>query len=111
MKKNIDMKEKLHNIILFRPFDETNDLDKKESLNSPFRVFLIISVLVLGSCGFIGAILYPNSNTTLALIALAVSLKAIQVIIEWHLGLKAMAKNSLFLVIVMTIFIMILRNL
>lgn len=96
------MKIDISRIFVLRLFDTSSDLENLESLNSPFRLFLIITFLVLCFCSFLSIIFFPAEITGLSFLALATSIKAIQVLIEWHLLLKALAKNNLIIVLMMT---------
>lgn len=104
------VKSKIHEILLLRPFDESKDKENPEAVYSPFRVYTLIGVIVLALIGFGWAVVEPKSDSSFVFIALAVSLKAIQVLIEWHLGLKAVAKNGLVLVMILTVAFVIFRS-
>ena len=44
------------------------------------------------------------------ILGIALSLKAIEVLINWHLGLKNIAKNGLILIILLTFVFVYLKN-
>ncbi|MEX5289076.1 hypothetical protein, partial [Acinetobacter towneri] len=55
-------------------------------------------------------IIEPSNDSALMILGIALSLKAIEVLINWHLGLKNIAKNGLILIILLTFVFVYLKN-
>ncbi len=103
---------KLHKILTLSPFDESMDKMNTQAVMNPYRLFTVIAGLVLTLSGIVWFLISPSTNasTGFALYAMGASLKAVEVLIEWHLGLKAMAKNSLVLILFITFVIVMIRG-
>lgn len=106
------MSNLLINFLKFSPFDESMDRKNTQALLNSYRVFTVIVGLFFIFCGVFILIVSPNNHTStgFSLYAMGASLKAIEVLIDWHLGLKAMAKNSLVLVLFITLLIVLIKG-
>lgn len=104
------MNKKIHNILMFKPFDELEDSINASYVNSTIRGMVILLTLIISIYAFIWSIIDTQTNMPFILFAIGMLGKCVQVIIEWHLGLKAMAKNGLFFVIVFTIVFILIKN-
>lgn len=104
------MNTKIHNILIFKPFDESEDEINASYINSTIRGLVILLTLIISIYAFIWSMIDTQTNMPFVLFALGMLGKCVQVIIEWHLGLKAMAKNGLFFVIVFSFFFVLIKN-
>lgn len=106
------MSNLLINFLKFSPFDESIDRKNTQALLNSYRVFVVITGLVLILFGISILIISPqnHASTGFKLYAMGASIKAIEVLIDWHLGLKAMAKNSLVLVLFITLLIVLIKG-
>ncbi|CAM0798006.1 hypothetical protein [Acinetobacter beijerinckii] len=100
----------LHNWLIFKPFDEEEEVLHFDLNRNPIYLFLTIVTWVLALC-MISVMIYDIENfAALVFIGLYLATRSVQVLIEWHSGFKNMAKNHLYFIGVMTIGFLLLRS-
>lgn len=105
------MKNKLDYFLSFKVFNEDKDLQTlKELKGTAVRSIVIFLSFVFSLWCFALILLNPKDDNIFVVLGFAISLKSIEVLINWHLGLKNMAKNSLILIIIATSLFVLLRN-
>ncbi len=105
------MNKKIYSLLSLKPFNEDKDKDKLDNSETPvIRSLIIIISFVFALFSFGLIIIEPSNDSALMILGIALSLKAIEVLINWHLGLKNIAKNGLILIILLTFVFVYLKN-
>lgn len=100
----------LHNWLIFKPFDESEEELHFDLNQNPIYLFLTIVTWVLALC-LIGVMIYDiDSFASMVFIGLYLATRSVQVLMEWHSGFKNIAKNHLYYILFMTIAFMVLRT-
>lgn len=105
------MQHILFNLLSLKVFNEDKDKEKLKKIgDTPIRSLITFISFVFASLSFISILLNPASDNAIIFLCFALSLKAIEVLLNWHTGLKAIAKNGLLLVIILALAFYYLNN-
>lgn len=94
----------------FKPFEQSQDELESWFVDNPIRNITITLSFLFGVIGVVLTIYVPLTLYPDIAYAFCVGLRAILSGFEWHLGLKTMALNNLFFVIVAVMLLILAKN-